>query len=128
LRVLAADAFEMLYFVDAVDEPPFTGLLALGEIRHSATWHVVRGGRALRGTPEELADEVTGPMRAYGSDCHQWLGVPILRDGQALGAIVVQSYTEEAGFSSDDQGLLEFVASHILTALERKRSTELLER
>lgn len=128
LRDLAADTFEMLYFVDAVDEPPFTGSLPLEEIRHSATWHVVRGGRALRGTPEELADQVTGPMRAYGSDCHQWMGVPILRDGQALGAIVVQSYTEEAGFSSDDQGLLEFVASHILTALERKRSTELLER
>ena len=128
LRDLAADTFEMLYFVDAVDEPPFTGSLPLEDIRHSATWHVVRGGRALRGTPEELVEQVSGPMRTYGTDCHQWMGVPILREGQALGAIVVQSYTEEAGFSSEDQGLLEFVASHILTALERKRSTELLER
>src|SRR5690606_22529935 len=39
-----------------------------------------------------------------------------------------QSYTHEAGFSAEDQALLEFVASHILTALELKRSTVLLER
>src|SRR5690606_15808812 len=122
------DTFEMLYFADAVDDPPFTGALPLEDIQYSATWHVMRGGRALRGTPEQLEAQVNGPMRTYGTDCHQWMGVPIMRDGQSLGAIVVQSYTEEAGFSSEDQGLLEFVASHILTALERKRSTELLER
>lgn len=128
LRDLAADTFEILYFADVVDDPPFSGSLPLEEIRHSATWHVIRGGRALRGTPAQLEQQVSGPMQTYGTDCHQWLGVPIMRDGQALGAIVVQSYTEEAGFSSEDQALLEFVASHILTALERKRSTELLER
>ena len=128
MRDLAADTFEMLYFADAVDDPPFTGALPLEDIQYSATWHVMRGGRALRGTPEQLEAQVNGPMRTYGTDCHQWMGVPIMRDGQSLGAIVVQSYTEEAGFSSEDQGLLEFVASHILTALERKRSTELLER
>ncbi|MCE7032292.1 EAL domain-containing protein [Lysobacter sp. GX 14042] len=128
LRDLSADTFEMLYFADVVDESPFEGSLPLETIRHSATWHVIRGGRALRGTPEELARQAAGPMKTVGTDCHQWLGVPIMREGQALGAIVVQSYTEEAGFSSEDQALLEFVASHILTALERKRSTELLER
>lgn len=128
LRDLSADTFEMLYFADVVDESPFEGSLPLETIRHSATWHVIRGGRALRGTPEELAEQAAGPMKTVGTDCHQWLGVPIMREGQALGAIVVQSYTEEAGFSSEDQALLEFVASHILTALERKRSTELLER
>src|SRR5690606_14489319 len=128
MRASAADTFEMLYFADAVCGPPFTGALPLEDIQYSATWHVMRGGRALRGTPEQLEAQVNGPMRTYGTDCHQWMGVPIMRDGQSLGAIVVQSYTEEAGFSSEDQGLLEFVASHILTALERKRSTELLER
>ena len=128
LRDLAADTFEMLYFVDAIDESPFDGSLPLETIRHTATWHVIRGGRALRGTPDQLEQQANGPMQTLGTDCHQWLGVPILREGQALGAIVVQSYTEEAGFSSADQALLEFVASHILTALERKRSTELLER
>src|SRR5690606_27781343 len=63
-----------------------------------------------------------------GSECVDWLGVPIIRDDTALGAIVVQSYTPEARFSARDQTLLEFVASHILTARELKRSTVLLER
>src|SRR5690606_14821821 len=57
-----------------------------------------------------------------------WLGVPMLRNGEAVGAVVVQSYQPGIGFSDSDETLLGFVASHILTTLERKRSTELLER
>ena len=41
---------------------------------------------------------------------------------------VVQSYNDDAVFSGEDQELLEFVASHTLTAVERQRSTQLLER
>src|SRR5690606_24840986 len=81
-----------------------------------------------RGSAEQVRRQVDGPLRGVGTDSVDWLGVPILRDNVAIGAIVVQSYTEEARFSAEDQVLLDFVASHILTALELKRSTALLER
>ena len=128
LRDPADDTIEILYFADVNDPIPFQGKLPLEQFRLSYTWHVLHGRRALRGDAGRLAQQVDGPLRAVGSDSVDWLGVPILRDDVALGAIVVQSYTTEAGFSAEDQALLEFVASHILTALELKRSTELLER
>src|SRR5690554_7773793 len=128
LRDPADDTIEILYFADVNDPIPFQGKLPLEQFRLSYTWHVLHGRRALRGDARRLAQQVDGPLRVVGSDSVDWLGVPILRDDVALGAIVVQSYTTEAGFSAEDQALLEFVASHILTALELKRSTELLER
>ncbi|MDE2316066.1 MAG: EAL domain-containing protein, partial [Xanthomonadaceae bacterium] len=54
-------------------------------------------------------------------------GVPMLRNGQVHGALVVQSYREGIGFSDEDRVLLEFVGSHILTALERKQTKDELE-
>ncbi|NLC62169.1 MAG: EAL domain-containing protein [Gammaproteobacteria bacterium] len=104
------------------------GRLPLARFSHSYTWHVLQGCRALRGPPARLATLVDGPLQGVGTDALDWLGVPILRDGEALGAIVVQSYTPEVGFDAGDQALLEFVASHILTALELKRSNQTLER
>jgi len=126
LRDPSHDTVRFLYFVDVEDEPPF-GELPLDELRQSVTWYLLRSGVALRGNEERLARQVDGPLRMVGSDCHDWLGVPMLRNGEALGAIVVQSYRSDQGFSEDDQTLLGFVADHVLTTLERKRSTELLE-
>ena len=40
---------------------------------------------------------------------------------------MVQSYQQNLGYSSEDRALLEFVGSHILTALERKQTKAELE-
>ena len=50
------------------------------------------------------------------------------REGRVCGAIVVQSYDRPSRYSHEDRALLEFVAQHILTALDRKREHEELER
>ena len=84
-------------------------------------------GRARWGNAEELRRQVAGPVAQIGPDSYDWLAVPMLRDGQPGGALVVQSYRPDIGFSKDDQALLEFVGSHILTALERKQGKEELE-
>ena len=126
LRDPALDTLRFVYFVDVEDPPPFDEV-PVDDILHSATWYVLRDGKTLRGDYESLRTQVSGPMRILGSDSPDWLGVPMLRDGVAHGVIVVQSYQPGIGFSEADQALLEFVASHILTTLERKSSTELLE-
>jgi diguanylate cyclase (GGDEF)-like protein len=127
LRDPATDTVHFPYFVD-VEDPPPAEKVPLQALECSSTWYLLREGKPLRGNEAALVEQVSGPLRTLGTDSHDWLGVPMLREGVVLGAIVVQSYRPGIGFSDADQTLLEFVASHILTTLERKRSTELLER
>ena len=63
----------------------------------------------------------------HGPDSADWLGVPLLRDGRVCGAIVVQSYDVASRYSGEEQALLEYVAQHILTALDRKNAQVELE-
>jgi GAF domain-containing protein len=56
------------------------------------------------------------------------MGVPIVEDGQVLGAVVVQSYDPAVRYSESDQALLGYVAQHILSALSRRDAQEELER
>jgi diguanylate cyclase (GGDEF)-like protein len=125
----ALDTIRFLYFVDVEDPlPPGEGRdVPLSAIEHTLTWYVIRDGKALMGTAEQLRSQVPGPVAQIGSDSHDWLGVPLLRDGQPAGALVVQSYQQHIAFTQEDRALLEFVGSHILTALERKQTKEDLE-
>ena len=122
----ASDTAQLLYFVDLKDKAPVERF-ALDELEHSLTWYVIRRGMALRGDSEQLDRLIDGPVRRVGSDSVDWLGVPLLGDGQVRGALVVQSYEPGVSYTAEDQALLEFVGSHVLTALDRRRSTEALE-
>ena len=123
------DTIRFLYFVDVEDSsPPGDGQdMPLSAIEYTLTWYVMRDGKARMGNAEELRSQVPGPVAMVGTDSYDWLGVPMLRDGKPGGALVVQSYQQNIGFSDEDLALLEFVGSHILTALERKQSKEDLE-
>lgn len=118
-----------LYYADVLDtDGPDTSVeQPLDERRNTLTWHVLTGGKALRGSHEQMRTQVSGPLRPVGPDSVDWMGVPMVRDGQVHGALVVQSYIQGIGFAEEDRILLEFVGSHVLTALERKRSKGELE-
>ena len=118
-----------VYFVDTEDKelPLPEAEVPLDHIRHGPTWWVVRTGRPLMGTREEMQAQLEGPLKIRGANSIDWLGVPLLREGHVEGVIVVQSYLEGVRFNSRDMALLTFVAEHILTALERKTSQEQLE-
>ncbi|MDQ6647406.1 MAG: EAL domain-containing protein [Pseudomonadota bacterium] len=123
------DTIRFLYFVDVLDpEPPVDqGDQPLTTIEHTLTWYVIRDGKARMGSAEELRRQAPGPVVVLGPDSYDWLGVPMRRDGQTGGALVVQSYRQGIGFTDEDLALLEFVGSHILTALERKQGKQDLE-
>ena len=123
------DTLRFLYYVDALDPPPPGDNLEIPmqKLERSLTWYLLRDGKPLMGNTERLRTQISGPLSIVGPESYDWLGVPMLRDGHAHGAIVVQSYREEIGYSGDDRTLLEFVADHILTALERKQGKEDLE-
>lgn len=118
-----------LYFVDAEDiEVPDTSQdVLLEDLRHTLTWHLLTGGKPLMGPLDRVREQVEGTLVVHGPDSDDWLGVPMLRNGQTLGALVVQSYREGLVYSDEDRALLEFVGSHILTALERRQSKDELE-
>ena len=120
------DAIVFLYFVDTVD-PPHLGDVSLSKRKGTLTWYVLTDGKAIRGDNDQLQAQVSGPLSFVGSDSYVWMGVPMLRDGVVQGAIVVQCYEPGMVYTEEDQAILEFVASHVLTAMERKQGRELLE-
>ena len=121
------DSLRFLYWADVEDPAPLGDDIPMSVREHSLTWYLLRDGKPLMGNTEQLRAQVSGPLALIGSDSHDWLGVPMLREGKALGAVVVQSYLPGVGFSAADRALLMFVAEHILTALERKYAKEALE-
>lgn len=78
------------------------------------TGHVIDTKKALL-TKELIYKDPSNNQEVIGigSESKCWLGVPILIDNQAIGAIVVQSYTDENAYSENDVILLEMIASNI---------------
>jgi diguanylate cyclase (GGDEF)-like protein len=124
------DALRFLYLVDTEDtlqrdpERP----VPMSEMQYGLTWYLVREAQPLMGSIEQIRAHIPGPMRGIGLECRDWLGVPITSGAQVRGVLVVQSYVERPRYTHADQALLAFVGSHILTALDRKRAQEELER
>ena len=123
------DTLRFLYFADTVEQDQLVlkDEIPMAQIERGLTWYLVRDRRPLMGTTEELQAQVSGLLRAHGADSSDWLGVPMLREGVAYGAVVVQSYEGGRRYSTAEMSLLAFVAEHILTALERKRDRSELE-
>jgi diguanylate cyclase (GGDEF)-like protein len=119
-----------IYFVDTVDtEGPKPGEdVPLSQLERGLTWYLVQDGKPLMGNDDELRSQVSGPLNWQGADSTDWLGVPMLRDGEVRGALVVQSYVEGIRYTVAEMSLLAFVAEHILTTLERKQGRDDLER
>ena len=84
------------------------------------TGHVIDTKGALL-TKEIILDKESEDLKPIGlgpeSKC--WLGVPMLIEDKAIGAIVVQSYTDENAFTENDVEFLELVASNIGQAVKK---------
>ena len=125
------ETLRFLYFVDQRDpwraDPDEE--LPLAEMPTSLTVAMLRSGQPMLGSSEQVRHAL-GVARdpAHGPDSADWLGVPMRRDGCVSGAVVVQSYDQPQRYTQEDRALLEFVAQHILTALDRKSAHEELER
>lgn len=114
-----------LDFVYSVDEHNATR--APRAFSRGLTEYVVRHRRPLLASRAQIdALLLAGEVRESGARSHCWLGVPLLRDDEVVGAIVVQSYSEAIAFSVHDQRLLTFVAQNIGTGLARQRDQQRL--
>lgn len=126
------EVMRYLYFADSRDafDPSPDIEYAVDHNMHSMTAALLRHGRPLIGSPREIIESLNIQDDEYagGPMSEDWLGVPLLRDAQVCGAIVVQDYERAQRYGTEDRALLEYVAQHILTALDRKTAQVELER
>jgi diguanylate cyclase (GGDEF)-like protein len=125
------ETLRFLYFVDQRDpwvaEPEME--IPVGDMPTSLTVALLRHGRPLLGPTPDIRKALDVQRdESHGPDAADWLGVPMRREDRVSGAIVVQSYDQLARYSDEDRALLEYVAQHILTALDRKHAQAELER
>ncbi len=119
-----------LYFVDQLD--PYINdpdaELDFDKADANLTVALLQGGEAMRGPSRHLREQhgITSDP-SNGPDSADWLGVPMSREDQVVGGIVVQSYEHPSVYSDEDRALLAYVAQHILTALDRHHAREELE-
>lgn len=120
-----------LYFADQNDpwQPDPDAEIPLAEVPNSLTAALMRHGQPVMGPSDHVRAQL-GIARDdhQGPESADWLGVPVRRDARIAGAIVVQSYDRPDSYSHEDRALLEYVAQHILTALDRKHAQHELER
>ncbi len=69
-----------------------------------------------------------GEVELIGASSLDWLGVPLKSGTTCIGALVVQSYNENARFGERDREILKFVSQPLAAAIERKRYEEALRR
>ena len=112
------------YFVDEEDPAPASKRLGRG-----LTEYVIRTGEPLLATPDVFEDLVRrGEAELIGAASLDWLGVPLKGSHGCIGALVVQSYSENVRFGERDRDILQFVSQQIATAIEHKRYAEALRR
>jgi diguanylate cyclase (GGDEF)-like protein len=125
------DTLRFLYFADERDpwQPDVTLDMPVADLPNSLTVALLKKGEAVRGTSEDVRRRLGVPRDpSHGPDSDDWLGVPMRRDDRVCGAIVVQSYDRANVYGEEERALLDFVAQHILTALDRHFAREDLER
>ena len=117
------------YFRDTMDtDPPVGAASSLEEWEGSLTLHALRTGKTMMGPSNELLRENGLRLGGFGPQSEAWLGVPMLRGTEVIGVLVVQSYDHTRCYGERERALLNFVAQHVATALDRLRTHEELER
>ncbi|MDE1894127.1 MAG: EAL domain-containing protein [Xanthomonadaceae bacterium] len=118
------DSVRFPYYVDIADtDPPAPDQhLPMSNMLHSLTWNLLQGGRPLMGSVKELKQQLGARFALIGPSCEHWLGAPLLRGERVVGGIVIQSYRPDTHYSRQDLELLNYVAQHVQTAIERREA------
>ncbi|MCF6182264.1 PAS domain S-box protein [Lutibacter sp.] len=95
---------------------------------NSLTGYVIKTKKPLLLTNQEHQELIKkGKVSLIGLSAECWLGVPLIINNIAIGAIVVQSYNNKKAFNTNDVNLLEFVADQISTTIQRKKKDDELK-
>ncbi|NNF97901.1 MAG: GAF domain-containing protein [Desulfobacteraceae bacterium] len=91
------------------------------------TGEVIQTGKPLFIKKEEMEARAKRlNSEIVGVPSHVWLGVPLHIKGEVIGAMVVQSYTDQEQYAPKDVELLHSVSDQVAIAIERKLTTDSL--
>lgn len=94
----------------------------------SITGYVVKNRKSLFVKDFEMEELVrAGEVEIFGTLSKVWLGVPLMMDKKAIGAVVVQSYDNPNAYTEKDKQILEFVSHQISISIERKKAEQKLK-
>jgi PAS domain S-box-containing protein len=111
------------YFVDEHDTTP-----ASKPPGHGLTEYVLRTRKPLLATPDVFRELVArGDVQLLFTDSVDWLGVPLLVGGEAIGVLAVQTYDPAVRLGPEDRDLLVFVSEQVAAAIAARRSAEALQ-
>ncbi|EQD50699.1 diguanylate cyclase with PAS/PAC sensor, partial [mine drainage metagenome] len=114
------DTLSFPYFVDEHDSAPAPAPMKLDSGSLSA--EVIHSGKALLLTSDGTATPRENATLGTGAASLDWLGVPLIAQSGALGALVVQSYSGDTRYTEKDKQLLQFVSAQVAAAIERKQT------
>jgi len=87
--------------------------------------YVLRTGKPLLASPAVFDQLVRiGQVESAGTPLIGWLGAPLKSGNSVFGAMVVQSHSESIRYGEQEKRILTFVAQHVASAIERKRSEQ----
>jgi PAS domain S-box-containing protein len=118
------------YYRDVMDvdtpDPNRWDAIGTGDATGVTSW-MLRTGKPQLVTYERFAglvEQKEVELRGVVTEHSTWLGVPLYAEGQAVGALVVQSYSLAHQYTKQDRDLLAFVGQHVGAALSRARAIE----
>jgi diguanylate cyclase (GGDEF)-like protein len=121
------DKIQFAYFVDEHDEEPLR-TISYEKVKNGLTAFLLRSGETLVLTKENFkALQAKKKFELLGTPPVDFMGVPIIRDNQVIGTMVVQSYNDNIRYDADDLEILIFISQHIVTARDRIIHRELTE-
>ena len=115
-----SDMISVPYFVDSFDERPDVFKADKG-----LTEFVIRMNSSQLLTRQQIEFYLKqGIINLHGTLPQVWLGVPLQSQGQAIGALVVQSYEESTAYSEQEKQFLTFVSDQVASVVDRKQAEE----
>ena len=115
-------AITLPYAVDEVDEVPPNEVIPIDKHKPSITGYVLNTNKPLLASKQKIQSMIdSNQVYIKGSLPNAWLGVPFGKP-PLHGVVVVQSYSDNIGFTDKDEQLLCFVARHIRNAIERMQA------
>lgn len=113
----------LITFPYIVDEMNDDGSPVEAENESSLTAQIISEAKTLLLNEKDILERFSAkPL--VGSQCKNFLGVPLVLSKQVIGALVVQSYKRGDLYDEEDRMLLESISEQIAFALHKKQSDE----
>ncbi len=93
------------------------------------TSYVIKNNKPLLANTEKVEElKKQGLIEDFGTSSKIWLGVPLVRNNEVIGAVVIQHYSDENAYGEDDLKLLIFISEQIAQLLVRLQMEEQIKK